>query len=120
MYFFFYCSKSHKKRQKNDMQFQFAYTHWLVEANQTDFKLTQPDLYKAIKIKHVPVFYFPYRTSPSQNKMYLDSFKKKKQTAKFLCVNDVMNHEDPENEKAIKKLIQFYEELYPQKSSFEL
>ena len=38
----------------------------------------------------------------------------------FLCVNDLMDHEEPDVVMAKKALDEFYLELYPEKSSFEL
>ena len=43
-----------------------------------------------------------------------------KQQLKFLCINDVMDHEEPEAVNAKNVLNKFYLELYPEKSSFEL
>ena len=43
-----------------------------------------------------------------------------KQQLRFLCVNDLMDHEKPDAVKAKKALEEFYQELYPKKSSFEL
>ena len=39
---------------------------------------------------------------------------------KFLCINDLMEHEKPEAVQAKSVLENFYKELYPMKSSFEL
>ena len=44
-----------------------------------------------------------------------------KHQLRFLCINDLMNHENViEAEEAKKALKSFYLELYPKKSSFEL
>ena len=39
---------------------------------------------------------------------------------KYLCINDLMEHEKPEAVQAKLVLDSFYKELYPKKSSFEL
>ena len=39
---------------------------------------------------------------------------------KYLCINDLMEHEKPEAVQAKLILEKFYRKLYPSKSSFEL
>jgi len=48
----------------------------------------------------------------------LDGIRQKRQ--KFICLNDNMNHTDPNSVKVVKVLHDFYESLFPRPSSFEL
>ena len=45
---------------------------------------------------------------------------KENKNLKFLCINDLMEHEKPEAAIAKAELEKFYIELYPKKSDFEL
>ena len=40
-------TSSHQKRQKNDMQIEFSYIHWLMEAPNSTLVTVDADLYKS-------------------------------------------------------------------------
>ena len=121
---FYEVTSSHKKRQKNDMQPEFSYAGWLFEAPKSKFvKLENPDIYKSTRIGSSDFYYISYWTDIKKTRPKLDKFLKeqpKSKKWKFLCVNDLMEHEKPEAKEAKKQLAIFYEKLYPKKSVFEL
>ena len=43
----FAVTSSHQKRQKNDMQIEFSYIHWLIEAPNSTLVTVDADLYKS-------------------------------------------------------------------------
>ena len=43
----FAVTSSHQKRQKNDMQIEFSYIHWLMEAPNSTLVTVDADLYKS-------------------------------------------------------------------------
>ena len=121
---FYEVTSSHRKRQKNDMQPEFSYAGWLFEAPKSKFvKLENPDTYKSTRIGSSDFYYISYWTDIKKTRPKLDKFLKeqpKSKKWKFLCVNDLMEHEKPEAKEAKKQLAIFYEKLYPKKSVFEL
>ena len=114
-------TSSHRKRQKNDMQPEFSYMAWLFEAPVSEYpELSNPQLYKSEKRTGGPIGYVSYWTEMERNVPQLNNFSKNKAYIKFLCVNDLMDHEKPESKVSEAILKAFYEELYPTKSKFEL
>ena len=121
---FFELTSGHKKRQKNDMQTQFSYAGWLFEAPKSEFvQLENSDIYKSTRIGSGDVYYMPYWNDMKKNQGRMKKFvneQSKSKKWKFLCVNDLMEHEKPQAKVAKKNLANFYKKLYPKKSVFEL
>ena len=111
-------TSSHKKRQKNDMQFEFSYTNWLLEAVNSTYPLSDKILYKSTRVGGA-VFYMPYWNDMKKNKVKFAELAKKKDTIKFICINDLLDHSKPQAMTAKKELMKFYDKLYPSKSQFE-
>ena len=103
------------------MQTQLSYTSWVFEAPKSPFvTLDHPELYKAKKEGGSAIFYISYWTNMAKNRGPMNNFMTRRKYIKFLCVNDLMEHEKPEAIAAKKELKQFYDKLYPKKSMFEL
>ena len=116
---FYNVTSSHRKRQKNDMQTQFSYNNWLLEAPKSSAPIT-PGIYKATRVSTTELYYIPWWTKMTKNKANIDRFFKIKHSIKFLCVNDLMEHDQPEAAIARQELENVYNRLYPHKSHFEL
>ena len=117
---FYEITSKHRKRQKNDMQPEFSYAGWVFEAPKSPFvTLDHPELYKA-KSAGPPEFYISYYNNMTLNRTPMDNFMRMRDSIKFLCVNDLMEHDQPESIEAKRELKNFYDKLYPTKSSFEL
>ena len=118
---FYDITSSHRKRQKNDMQPEFSYAGWVFEAPKSPFvHLKNPKLYKARREGGHAIFYISYWTNMEKNRGPMKSFMNQKGHIKFLCVNDLLEHEKPEADGAKRELKIFYDKLYPKKSCFEL
>ena len=118
---YFDMTSSHRKRQKNDMQFAFSYANWLLEAaNSSQTTLNNPDLYRSSRTRTNTIFYMPFYTEMAKNEAKLAEFDAKRDHIKFLCINDLMDHSDPANAESKLKLTMFYEKIYGNKSQFEL
>ena len=113
-------TSSHKKRQKNDMQFEFSYVNWLLEAPKSELVTVDQELYKSSQLKTNTIFYMPFWTDMKKNTNKLEEFEKKKDHIKFMCINDLMDHTDPKSTESKKELMIFYNSIYPNKSQFEL
>merc|ERR1712131_392745 len=116
---YFDVTSRHKKRQKNDMQPEFSYAHWLREAPKSSHVTVDQEKYKYELVQGGPVAYVSYRNDMKKNKPSIDRQIKSK-TTKFLCINDLMDHSKPESATAKLELEKFYETIYPHKSEFEL
>lgn len=57
-------------------------------------------------------------TNASQVEKSLDGVRERRQ--KFICLNDNIDHTNPESTHVVRVLHDFYESLYPLPSSFEL
>jgi len=57
-------------------------------------------------------------TNASDVRRAIDGIRSKRQ--KFICLNDNMNHSNPESRSVVKVLHQFYESFFPIPSAFEL
>ncbi len=57
-------------------------------------------------------------TNSSQVEKALDGVRERRQ--KFICLNDNIDHTNPESVNVVKVLQDFYQSLYPLPSSFEL
>jgi len=118
---FYEVTSKHRKRQKNDMQPEFSYAGWVFEAPKSPFvTLEHPELYKAKKEGGSAIFYISYWTNMAKNRGPMSSFMSRRKSIKFLCVNDLLDHEKPEAIEAKRELKKFYDKIYPTKSSFEL
>jgi len=109
-------TSAHRLRAKNDVQFAFAYYHFLVESDSYSTVTKEAenygsyifvdDHYDEVKRKlrqvYQPSFLFPYRHAKL-----------------WLCVNDGMNPNHPDNLKIKALLHEWYSQLYPIKSQFE-
>jgi len=111
-------TSAHKKRQKNDMQPEFSYVHWLVEAPNSKYVTVNIDEYKN-EPGRVGVGYVSYYNNMEKNSPVLERMKNDK-NLKFLCINDLMDHEKESSKIAKQELDRFYLELYPQKSLAEI
>jgi len=114
----FELTSRHKKRQKNDMQPEFAYVHWLQEAPKSKNVKVDPNEYRN-QPGRIGVGYISYYNNMMKNKPQLEKIKKDK-NLKFLCINDLMDHDKPDAILAKEKLEEFYLQLYPHKSSVEI
>ena len=100
------------------MQFEFSYTNWLLEAPNSSYPLSDQNLYKTFR-KGGGVFYMPYWNDMKNNKEKFAEFAKKKESIKFICINDLLDHSKSQAIAAKKELMKFYDKLYPSKSQFE-
>ena len=116
---FYTVTSSHRKRQKNDMQTQFSYYNWLIEAPKSQAQLT-PGIYKSTRVSTSGIYYIPWWTDMRKNQPAIDKFFRMKSGIKFLCINDLMEHDQPAAEIARNALQTIYNKLYPNKSRFEL
>ncbi len=57
-------------------------------------------------------------TNSTQVEKALDGVRERRQ--KFICLNDNIDHSNPESVNVVRVLHNFYESLYPLPSSFEL
>ena len=69
---YFDVTSRHKKRQKNDMQPQFSYAHWLREAPKSDHVTVDKEKYKCELITGGPVAYIEYCNDMEKNKPEMD------------------------------------------------
>ena len=164
----FEVTSRHKKRQKNDMQTEFSYIHWLMEAPKSNKVKVDKNLYKAwyrvnrdcyifynsfiskssnfnqpqfqsvqdggqigyvsywnsaskVSFEKLSIFFLFVTFISLKNKAALQKIRVQlRSRLKYLCINDLMEHEKPEAVQAKLVLDSFYKELYPKKSSFEL
>ena len=74
--------------------------------------------------KNMPLLEMELRNQNSNNKHTkvpnFVKFSLRKNPIQFLCVNDLMDHSQPESAIAKQELEKFYETIYPFKSEFEL
>ena len=77
---YFDVTSRHKKRQKNDMQPEFSYAHWLREAPQSSHVTVDQEKYKYELVKGGPVAYISYRNDMKKNKPAIDRQIKSKTT----------------------------------------
>ena len=77
---YFDVTSRHKKRQKNDMQPEFSYAHWLREAPKSSHVKVDKEKYKYQLIKGGPVAYISYRNDMKKNKPAMDRQIKSKTT----------------------------------------
>ena len=61
----------------------------------------------------------PYWNDMKKNKEKFAEFAKKKESIKFICINDLLDHSKSQAIAAKKELMKFYDKLYPSKSQFE-
>jgi len=115
---FYEVTSRHRKRQKNDMQFEFSYTNWLLGAANSTFPLSDTNLYKHTR-RGGGIFYMPYWNDMKKNRLKFAEFKAKQETIKFICINDLLDHSKPQAAAAKKELMAFYDKLYPSKSQYE-
>ena len=81
---FFSVTSRHKNRQKNDMQPEFSYAHWLKEATKSQNVKVDPDKYKHQIVKGGPLAYISYRNDMKKNKPALErQVKSTKTKVKF-------------------------------------
>ena len=69
---FFSVTSRHKNRQKNDMQPEFSYAHWLKEASKSENVKVDPDKYKYQIVKGGPLAYISYKNDMGKNKPALE------------------------------------------------
>ena len=69
---FFSVTSRHKNRQKNDMQPEFSYAHWLKEAAKSENVKVDPEKYKYQIVKGGPLAYISYRNDMKKNKPALE------------------------------------------------
>ena len=69
---FFSVTSRHKNRQKNDMQPEFSYAHWLKEATKSENVKVDPEKYKYQIVKGGPLAYISYRNDMKKNKPALE------------------------------------------------
>ena len=69
---FFSVTSRHKNRQKNDMQPEFSYAHWLKEATKSENVKVDPEKYKYEIIKGGPLAYISYKNDMAKNKPALE------------------------------------------------
>ena len=77
---YFDVTSRHKKRQKNDMQPEFSYAHWLREAPKSSHVEVDQEKYKYELVKGGPVAYISYRNDMKKNKPAMDRQIKSKTT----------------------------------------
>ena len=77
---YFDVTSRHKKRQKNDMQPEFSYAHWLREAPKSSHVKVDQEKYKYELVKGGPVAYISYRNDMKKNKPAIDRQIKSKTT----------------------------------------
>ena len=65
---YFDVTSHHKKRQKNDMQPEFSYAHWLREAPKSSHVTVDQEKYKYELVKGGPVAYISYWNDMKKNK----------------------------------------------------
>ena len=134
----FAVTSSHRKRQKNDMQIEFSYIHWLMEAPKSTSVTVDADLYKSYihhdslgeigyviyQIDMPSVSSFFQKNSINGNIQNVKALSRilKGVTGhlKYLCINDLLEHDKSGADDAKMYLKIFYEALYPNKSKLEL
>merc|ERR1719213_1191064 len=87
----------HRLRAKNDMQIEFTYYNFIIEnadkIKRESNSSSTPDLYKYELIDpDIDITYITYGKFPDRNIRALNRFRQNPK--KFLCINDVMNHND--------------------------
>ena len=117
----FAVTSAHKIRRKNDMNFQFSYVGWLMQAPRSAISI-DIDLYNyTTEEKNGRTKYVGYFNEMWKNLGQLESLMKMtNENLTYYCINDLMDHSEPEAATAKFYLEQFYETMYPQKSSFEV
>ena len=69
---FFSVTSRHKSRQKNDMQPEFSYFHWLKEAAKSKNLKVDPEKYKYEIMGGGPVAYISYSNNMEKNRPVLE------------------------------------------------
>ena len=77
---FFSVTSRHKNRQKNDMQPEFSYAHWLKEASKSENVKVDPEKYKYQIVKGGPLAYISYKNDMGKNKSALEQQVKSTKT----------------------------------------
>ena len=115
-------TSSHRTRQRNDIQFEFAYNSWLLEApkSRLHYKI-HPSLYRATLVDSNDFKYFAYGAGSLEASIkQIRNFLENRKGYKYLCVNDLITYAHShaaEKQEEIKKM---YQKLLPQKSKYEL
>ena len=118
---FYTITSAHRKRQKNDMQTQFSYFNWLMEAPLAGPNVTlTPGIYKSTRVSAFSIYYMPWWTEMSRNVAKRDRLFRVAPNLKFLCINDLMEHERADAVFARDELEKVYKRLYPVISKYEL
>ena len=120
---YFTATSSHHTRQRNDIQFEFAYINWLVEAPNSGLRSKiYPWLYKSTVVGTDDFAYIAYGGgSVRGNRETLTKTLSKRSRLKFLCVNDLIDYTRPDGEIAERLGVigDFYRQLFPRRSKFE-
>ena len=64
---YFKVTSHHKNRQKNDIQPEFSYAHWLKEATKSEYLKVDPKRYKHEIIRDGPIAYISYSNDMKKN-----------------------------------------------------
>ena len=103
------------------MNYQPSYVGWLQQAPRSAVDI-DIDLYNyTTEEKHGRTKYVSYYNEMWKNLGQLESLTKMtNENLTYICINDLMDHSEPEAATAKFYLEQFYQLMYPQKSSFEV
>ena len=103
------------------MNFQFSYIGWLMQAPRSPVDI-DIDLYNYTTEKpNGRVKYVGYFNEMWKNLGQMESLMKMtNENLTYICINDLMDHSEPESATAKFYLEQFYKAMYPRKSSFEV
>ena len=115
-------TSSHHTRQRNELQYQFAYTNWIVEAPQSDIRAQlNTTLYKWQTVDTTDFRYLAYGNgNVGKANNLLEKTLKERDSIRFLCVNDLINYRKSDSNEKLVIIRLFYQNLYPYPSKYEL
>ena len=92
---FFSVTSRHKNRQKNDMQPEFSYFHWLKEAAKSKNLKVDPEKYKYEIMGGGPVAYISYSNNMEKNRPVLERHKTSTKTKVVFFPNPIWPYGPP-------------------------
>ena len=119
---YFTATSSHHTRQRNDIQFEFAYINWLVEAPNSRLRSKiYPWLYKSTVVGVDDFAYIAYGgDNIRKNRQKLVKTLARRSRLKFMCINDLIDYTRADIAEWLDVISDFYLKLFPHRSQFEL
>ena len=119
---YFDVTSSHPTRQRNGIQYEFAYINWLMEAPKSQMRnKIDPYLYRTRIVGTDDFHYISYGSgTTSQNRQKLKTILNQQDRIKFLCIQDNIDYSNEnKSSRQLNEIQELYQALFPDKSKYE-